>query len=102
MIDFNQDIKSLIEYPKTGIISKDLGETEKYDSTLFCMAAGTKMSEHTSTKEGFVFVVEGNGTFILKGQEIPMVPGTFIHMESNAIHALRAEENTAFVLLLLK
>jgi len=102
MINFNQNIKSLIEYPKTGIISKDLGETEKYDSTLFCMAAGTKMSEHTSTKEGFVFVVEGNGVFTLEGKEIAMIPGVFIHMESNAVHALRAEEGTAFVLLLLK
>ena len=64
------------------------------------MAKGSDLSEHTSTRTGIVHVIEGKGVFILEEEEIVMIPGVFIHMKENAIHALKAEENTAFVLIL--
>lgn len=93
-------ISELIEYPKQGILSKELVKSEKQNVTLFCMAKGTDMGEHTSTKEGIVYVVEGKGTFNLEGEEIQMLPGVFIHMQKKAVHSLRAKENTSFVLFL--
>lgn len=98
----NKDIKKLIEYPKQGILSKEIIKSEKIDVTLFCMAAGTEISEHTSTKQGFVYVVEGRGIFNLEGKNIKMLPGVFIFMKENAVHSLKAEEETAFLLALLK
>ncbi len=102
---FSKKIKNAgkpIEYPKSGIISKSLGRTSKYDLTLFCMARGEKLSEHTSTSEGFVFVIEGDGVFNLEGMPIRMLPGVFINMRQNAVHSLLARRNTSFLLLLLK
>ncbi|MFH1257286.1 MAG: cupin domain-containing protein [Candidatus Diapherotrites archaeon] len=96
-----EELKKIIEYSKGGVLSKKLPKTEGKDVTLFCLARGTGISEHTSTKEGFVFVLEGKGTFNLGGKSIPMLPGTFIHMEKNAVHSLKAEKNTSFILLLL-
>jgi len=56
-------------------VSKELVKTEKSNITLFCMAAGTELTEHTSTKEGSVFVLEGYGVFVLKKEKkIPMAP----------------------------
>ena len=100
MIKNGQNIKKIIEYSRAGIISKELVKTEKSNITLFCMAKGTEMSEHTSTKEGFVFVLEGSGVFTIEGKDIKMIPSTFIFMKKNAIHALRVEENTSFILSL--
>jgi nitric oxide dioxygenase len=102
---FSKKIKNaekLIEYPKSGIISKGLGRTPKYDLTLFCMARGEKISEHTSTNEGFVFIIEGDGVFNLEGRPIRMSPGIFINMRKNAVHSLLAKKNTSFILLLIK
>ena len=102
---FSNKIKNaekLIEYPKSGIISKSLGHTPQYDLTLFCMAKGAKLSEHTSTKEGFIFVIEGDGVFNLEGRPIAMSAGVFINMRKNAIHSLLAKRNTSFTLLLIK
>ena len=93
-------IKALIEYPKSGILSKELAKTAKNNITLFCMAKGTELSEHTSTKEGFIYVLEGKGIFNLRGEKIPMKPGICIFMEKNAKHSLKAEQNTAFILSL--
>lgn len=95
-----ENIKKLISYSKEGIISKVLLKTGKVNITLFCMAKDTDMGEHTSTKEGIVYVIEGNGIFNLEGNEIKMVPGTMIFMKKNAAHSLAAEENTSFILYL--
>ncbi|MFH1501227.1 MAG: cupin domain-containing protein [archaeon] len=93
-------IRDMIEYPKEGILSKVLIE-EKLDVTLFCMAAGSSIGEHTSTKQGTVQVLEGKGFFSLEGKDIEMSPGVLIYMKENAVHSLRAEENTAFLLTLV-
>ena len=94
-------ISELIEYPKNGILSNVILKSDKLDVTLFCMAQGAEMSEHTSTKQGLVYVIEGNGTFNLKGNDIDMLPGTLIHMKENDVHSLRAAENTSFLLTLV-
>ena len=98
----NKDIKELIEYPKEGILSKILFKTKKQDVSLFCMAKGTEIDEHTSTKQGFVYIIEGKGVFNLEGKDIKMKEGVFIFMKENAKHSLKAEENIAFLLTLIK
>ncbi len=66
MINNWKNILELISYSEGGIISKELVKGKKNNVTLFCMASGTELSEHTSTKEGIVYVLEGKGTVILE------------------------------------
>ena len=94
------NLKKEIEYPSNGVLSKVISKTEKNNLTLFSMAANTDIGTHTSTKEGFVYVIEGKGTFVLNEEEIEMLPGTIIFMGQNAPHSLKAEENTSFLLSL--
>ena len=96
----NTNIKSQIEYPKKGIISKEIVKTEHIDVSLFCMAKSTEMSEHTSTKDGIIYILEGKGIFNLEKEDIEMKEGVLIHMRKNAVHSLKAEENTSFLLTL--
>jgi nitric oxide dioxygenase len=93
-----KDIKEMIEYPSEGILSKEICKDEKFDMGLFCMAAGTVMSDHTSVKAAFVHVIEGDGVFNLEGEDISMKPGVIISMKAGAVHNLRANSNTAFIL----
>lgn len=102
MQQLTQNLKNLIEYPKGGILSKAILKTERINLTLFCLAQGTEISEHTSTKEGFVYVLEGKGIFNLEDQNIEMRDGVFIAMNKNAPHALKAKKNTAFLLALFE
>lgn len=96
-----ENAKKLISYSEQGIVSKEIVKTDKVDATLFCMAENTAISEHTSTKEGIVFVLEGNGTFTLAVEDIVMAPGVLISMKNNAVHSIKAKENTAFILILV-
>jgi quercetin dioxygenase-like cupin family protein len=94
------NLKSLISYSPGGITNKVLIKTKNMNATLFCMASGTELSEHTSAREGLVFVLEGKGAFTLEGKKIPMNPGVLIRMNKNAVHSLEAEEDTSFLLVL--
>jgi nitric oxide dioxygenase len=96
----NTELKKLIEYPTSGILSKAIDKNNKVETSLFCMAKGTDLSEHTSTREGIVVVLDGEGEFILEGKSIKMIPGVLIHMKAGAVHSLKAQENTAFLLIL--
>lgn len=96
-----ENIKNLIEYPKSGILSKEIVKDEKMNVTLMCMAAGTEMSDHTSTRQGTVYVIEGKGVFNLLGKDIVMEAGVLIHMSADSVHSLKAEENTSFILTLI-
>ncbi len=95
-----EKINDLINYSSKGILSKVIMK-DKLNVTLFSMAKGTEMSEHTSTKPGSVYVVEGRGIFNLAGKNIQMAAGVLIYMKANSIHSLKAEENTSFILTLV-
>ena len=97
----NKNIIEMIEYPEKGILSKEIIKNDSVDVGLFCMAKGKEMSEHTSSKKGSVYVVEGEGIFNLEGKNIEMKPGVYIYMDKDAKHSLKALENTAFVLTLI-
>jgi quercetin dioxygenase-like cupin family protein len=89
-----------IEYAETGVLSKVLLKTPHCHYTLFCLAAGTDISEHTSTRNAVVHVLEGQGILTLEGEDIELTPGVFVFMPANAPHALQAPENLAFLLTL--
>jgi quercetin dioxygenase-like cupin family protein len=96
-----QSTKDLIAYSAGGITSKVILKSEHLNVTLFCMAAGTDISEHTATREGTVYVVEGDGVFTLSGQPILMKQGVLIHLKPNQPHSITAEKNTSFLLTLI-
>lgn len=94
-------LKGMIAYTAGSIVSKVL-EKERFNITLFTMAAGTSISEHTASKPATVQVIEGEGTFTLDGEKIPMHAGTLIVMAAGAKHELHAEKDLAFLLTLSK
>lgn len=97
---FTATLQDLIEYPNQGILSKVLLKDNNCQYTLFCLAKGTEIEEHTSTRNAVVTVIEGQGTLTLEGREIDLKSGIFVFMPANGPHALQAKENLTFVLTL--
>ena len=97
---FVAQIREQIEYPHSGVLSKVLLKDRACQYTLFCLAGNTEVSEHTSTRNATINVIEGKGFLSLSGQEIELKPGVLVFMPANAPHALQAEENLAFLLIL--
>ena len=94
------DLEKMMEFPKEGVFSKVLVKTVVSNHTLMCLAKGSDISEHTSTREAAVTVLKGTGTFILRRKKIKMKPGVFIFMPKNAPHSLSADEDLAILLSL--
>ncbi len=97
---FTTTLQDLIEYPTSGITSKVLLKDNNSQYSLFCLAVGTKIKEHTSTRNAIITVVEGTGNLTLEGKDIALTPGVFVFIPANAPHAVQAQENLAFFLAL--
>lgn len=95
-----RNLYEMMEFPSEGVFSTVVARGEMSNHTLMCLAKGTDISGHTSTREALVTVLKGTGSFILKGKKISMEPGVCIFVPKNAPHALRAGENLAFLLTL--
>jgi quercetin dioxygenase-like cupin family protein len=100
MIEKFVNLKDKIRYSADGILSSLLWKDNICQYTLFCLAKGTDISEHTSSKNAIVQVLEGEGMLTLNGEEIRLEPGVFVFMAANAPHGLKAESNLAFLLTL--
>ena len=95
-INLNKEIK----FSKGGIVSKVIADGKESEISLFCMAGGTVMSEHTSGREATVLVLKGKGTFNLAGKDLVLAPGVLVFMPAKTRHSLAAEDNLAFLLYL--
>jgi quercetin dioxygenase-like cupin family protein len=97
---FITQLREQIEYPSAGVFSKVLLKDNACQYTLFCLAANTDISQHTSTRNATINVIEGRGLLTLSGEDIALKPGVFVFMPANALHALKVEENLTFLLTL--
>ncbi|MFB8788765.1 MAG: cupin domain-containing protein [Potamolinea sp.] len=93
-------LQERIEYSTGGVLSKVLLKDNNCQYTLFCLATDTTISEHTSTRNAVINVIEGRGILTLEGEDIKLAQGIFVFMPANTPHALKAEENLAFLLTL--
>ena len=97
---FFNDLNELMQFPKEGIFSRVLSKSDVYNYTLMCLSKGTDIDTHTSTKNGAVIVLKGNGIFKLFDKNIEMKEGVFIFMPKDAPHSLKADEDLAILLCL--
>lgn len=97
---FAAALPDLIKYPTSGMNNKVLLKDNNSQYNLLCLAAGTKIDEHTSTRNTVITVVEGTGNLNLEGKDLALAPQVFVFVPANAPHAVQAKENLAFVLAL--
>lgn len=94
---FATQLRSQIEYPTTGINRKKLIKTDQQTALVMCLAAGTKLSEHSTPRTVTVTVIDGLGVLTINEKKIDLEPGVFVYMPANTPHALQAVENLAFL-----
>jgi nitric oxide dioxygenase len=94
------NLHSAIHYSDSGMSSTLILKIEHCQYMLMCLAKNTTIAEHTSTQNATVQVIEGHGELILKGEHIPLSPGALVFMPANAPHALKSDEDLAFLLTL--
>ena len=91
-----------IEFAQGGTVSKTVLDVPLAKVTLFCMAAGQELTEHTAGHPVTVHFLEGEGEFRFDDRAHPIVPGAWFYLEARAPHALVARTNTVFLLTMLR
>lgn len=97
-----EDAATAIEIQAGAVVSKVIHRDDDIDVTVFGFDAGEGLTEHTSARPAIVQVLSGRLRFTVEGDEVAMVPGTWVHMSAGAVHSLTAVEPTVMLLTLLR
>jgi quercetin dioxygenase-like cupin family protein len=97
-----EDATSSVEIQAGAVVSKVIHQDDDIDVTVFGFDAGEGLTEHTASRPAIVQVLSGRLRFTVEGDEVEMVPGTWVHMSAGAAHSLTAMDPTVMLLTLLR
>ena len=95
-------LDSLVTPTAHGIASRVLARTAAGNITLFAFDAGEELSEHTAPFDALVLTLSGGLTLTIGGKETRTAPHTIVVMPANVPHAVRANEPSRMLLLMLR
>lgn len=87
--------------PDDSIISRTFYSDDQLKAILFGFAAGQELSEHTASSPAILYFVSGDVELTLGGDAKDAQPGTWVHMQANLPHSVKAKTPTTMLLLLL-
>lgn len=96
------DATASVEAQAGAVVSKVVHRDDDVDVTVFGFDAGEGLTEHTAARPAIVQVLSGRLRFTVEGDEVEMVPATWVHMSAGAAHSLTAVEPTVMLLTLLR
>jgi len=98
---FFGDLAAEAPIPDRGIHSQTLSDADGVELVLFAMAAGERLSEHTSARAAIVHVLSGQGELTVAGDNHQLVSGSWLRMAPRTAHAIAARTGLVFALYLL-
>ncbi len=84
-----------------GITRRTLLATGGGKVVLFSLDEGQELAEHTNPNHVLIQVLTGSLNLVLDGKRRVLAPGELLHMPPQLPHALRANNSTSFLLMLL-
>ncbi|MBI2842981.1 MAG: cupin domain-containing protein [Armatimonadetes bacterium] len=93
-------LNEMIEFPKEGVLSKTVSETDSGEIDLFMMPKGERISGHAASRDAAVHVLRGEVDFRVGQEWHHLKPGDLLYMEAGLEHELAAREDLVFVLTL--
>ncbi|MFA4936420.1 MAG: cupin domain-containing protein [Candidatus Methanoperedens sp.] len=95
-------LKDYIEYSSGSVVSKTLKQNTAGTITLFAFDAGQGLSEHSAPFDAVAQVIDGEGLFIIGGEDHNLKDGQLIIMPANVPHAVKAELRFKMLLTMLR
>jgi quercetin dioxygenase-like cupin family protein len=96
------DLDSLVTPTAHGIASRVLARTAAGNITLFAFDAGEELSEHTAPFDALFLTLSGGLTLTIGGKQTRTAPHTVVLMPAHVPHAVRADEPSRALLLMLR
>ena len=96
------DVRSEIEVPEKGILSRTLFNDAHTKIILFGFAPGQELTAHTAPMPATIQILSGEGTLTLGADTCQASPGCLIHMQPQLIHGVVARTSLEMLLTLHK
>lgn len=90
------------DIPEDSIVSRTVHKGDNSKVVLFGFAAGQYLSEHTSTQEAFLQIVQGDATLVIDGDSYEANAGAWVRMAPNIKHSVVAKTPVIMLLYLVK
>lgn len=97
-----QNIKNLLRYQDSSIVSRVLLKNPNGTVTLFAFGKGEGLSEHTAPFDALVICIEGEAEIQISGQKYRLQEGETIIMPANQPHAVQAASDFKMLLVMIK
>lgn len=96
------DLTDLLEYQTGAIVSRTLIDEESATVTLFAVAEGQTISEHTAPHDAIMQVLDGTATVTVGDSEYVVGSGESLVFPANEPHALDGEESFKMLLTMVR
>ena len=90
-----------LDAPADSIVSRTVYTSDTVRIILFAFAPGQELSEHTSTREALIHILEGDALISLGGEAVDARPGALIRMEPKLPHSVLARSHVRLLLYML-
>ena len=102
-IDFEKavELAALVDYRPGQIVSRTLVQNKAVSVTLFAFDAGEEISEHDSSGDALVYVLDGMGQLTIGGTAHTATAGQAVVMPATIPHAVYAPERFKMMLVVV-
>lgn len=90
------------EIPADSIVSRTFFEDDRQKFILFGFAPGQELSEHTASQPAVLHILQGEAALTVGDDEYHAMAGTWVHMDANLPHSVKAESEVLMLLVLYK
>jgi quercetin dioxygenase-like cupin family protein len=95
-------VTGLVEIAPAAIVSRVLARNRGGSVTLFAIAAGEGISEHSAPFDALVQVVDGELELVIGGEPVLARSGEMVLMPADIPHALTARQDAKMLLTMLR
>lgn len=99
---FFAELAKEVTPPNDGTLSRTLHNDENVKVVLFGFAEGEELSEHTSSMPAIIQIIAGEAEIGLGDEMKAVSAGSWIHMQPDLQHSIRAKTPVIMLLTLLK
>ena len=82
------------------VVSKVVHRGDGMNVTVFGFGSGEELTEHQAARAAVVQVLSGRLRFTVDGEQLDLLPGSWLHMAPGTPHSLIASEPTVMLLTL--
>lgn len=90
-----------LDAPAESIVSRTVYHGEGVRIVLFAFAPGQELTEHTSTREAIIHVLDGEAVITLGAESVAARAGTLIRMAPNLPHSVQAQSAVRMLLTMI-